>query len=98
MDRPHRYSRTAIALHWLVAALVVAELAWGPWMQTIPKQPVGPRVDAFNAHKSLGILILALVLVRLGWRLAHRPPPCAGPPSGTSIVMAASMPCLTTRG
>jgi cytochrome b561 len=54
---------------------VLAQLAWGLWMQTIPKQPVGPRVDAFNLHKSLGMLILALVLVRLGWRLAHRPPP-----------------------
>lgn len=90
MDRPHRYSRTAIALHWLVAALVVAELAWGPWMQTIPKQPVGPRVDAFNAHKSLGILILALVLVRLGWRLAHRPPPLPPMPRWRALGARAS--------
>ena len=74
-----RYTGFAVALHWLVAALVVAQFAWGWWMQEIPKQPVGPRVDAFNLHKSVGIAILALTLVRLGWRLAHPPPPLALP-------------------
>ena len=29
-------------------------------MQDIPKQPLGPRVDAFNLHKSIGLAILAL--------------------------------------
>jgi cytochrome b561 len=70
-----RYSHTAVALHWLIAALVIAQVAWGWWMQGIAKVPVGPRVDAFNLHKSTGALILALMLVRLGWRIAHRPPP-----------------------
>jgi cytochrome b561 len=70
-----RYTGVAIALHWVTAALVVAQIAWGWWMQEIPKQPVGPRVDAFNLHKSLGLTLLALTLVRLGWRLAHPPPP-----------------------
>ena len=73
-DRDDRYHGVAIALHWLVAALVIAQVAWGWWMQEIPKQPVGPRVDAFNLHKSVGMLILALTLARLGWRLAHPPP------------------------
>ncbi len=70
-----RYTRTAIALHWLVALLVIAQIAWGWWMQGIAKQPVGPRVDAFNLHKSVGMLIFALMLVRLGWRIGHPPPP-----------------------
>lgn len=70
-----RYTRVAVALHWAIAALVIVQFAWGWWMLEIPKQPVGPRVDAFNAHKSLGVTILALMLVRLAWRLAHRPPP-----------------------
>ena len=69
-----RYTRTAIALHWLVAALVIAQIAWGWWMQGIAKQPVGPRVDAFNLHKSMGMLILALMLARLAWRIGHPPP------------------------
>src|SRR5438309_1046282 len=43
-------------------------------MQQIPKQPPGQRVEVFNLHKSIGLTILALMIVRLGWRLAHRPP------------------------
>jgi len=73
--RSDRYTSVAIALHWLVAALVIGQIAWGWWMQEIPKQPVGPRVDAFNLHKSVGLTVLALTLVRLGWRLGHPPPP-----------------------
>ena len=36
-----------------IALLVLGQFTWGWWMQEIPKQPVGPRVDAFNLHKSL---------------------------------------------
>ena len=74
MPRFERYTRTAVLLHWMIAALLFAEFAHGWWMQEIPKQPPGIRADAFNMHKSVGLLLLALVLVRLGWRLAHRPP------------------------
>jgi cytochrome b561 len=69
-----RYTGVAIALHWLVAALVVGQVAWGWWMQEIPKAPPGPRAEAFNLHKSFGLLILALMVARLGWRLSHPPP------------------------
>jgi cytochrome b561 len=70
-----RYTRTAVALHWLVAALFVAQFAWGWLMQEIPKSPPGMRADAFNVHKSIGLCLLGLMLFRLGWRIAHRPPP-----------------------
>jgi cytochrome b561 len=74
-DSGTRYTRTAIALHWLIAILVIVQFSWGWWMQEIPKQPVGPRVDAFNLHKSVGMTILALMVVRILWRIGHRPPP-----------------------
>ena len=70
-----RYTRTAIVLHWLIAALVLFEIGWGWWMQDIPKQPPGVRADAFNLHKSIGLTLLLLMLVRVGWRFAHPPPP-----------------------
>ena len=70
-----RYTRTAIVLHWSIAALVLAQIALGAYMQTIAKVTVGPRVDAYNLHKSLGMTILALMLARIAWRLAHAPPP-----------------------
>jgi len=76
-----RYTSTAIVLHWLIAALVIVQFAWGWWMQDIPKVPVGPRVDAFNLHKSVGLTILALMVIRIAWRAGHRPPPLPPMPS-----------------
>ena len=70
-----RYSTTAIVLHWLIAAAVVGLIGWGWWMQTIPKTPVGPRVDAFNLHKSIGMTVFLLMLARIAWRAGHTPPP-----------------------
>ena len=70
-----RYTMTAIVLHWLIAVAVIGLIGWGWWMQTIPKLPVGPRVDAFNLHKSIGMTVLLLMLVRIGWRARHLPPP-----------------------
>jgi cytochrome b561 len=54
--------------------MVLGMIAFGWLMQAIPKQPVGPRVDAFNLHKSIGLTLLLLMLVRLAWRTTHRPP------------------------
>jgi cytochrome b561 len=70
-----RYTATAIALHWLIAVLLIADFAWGWWMQEIPKTPPGVRADAFNLHKSVGLTILLLMAVRLGWRARHPAPP-----------------------
>ena len=74
-DSVQRYTWTAILLHWGIAAIVIAVFALGWWMQEIPKQPPGPRADAFNLHKSVGLAVLFLMLVRVGWRLLHPPPP-----------------------
>jgi YVTN family beta-propeller protein len=74
-DSARRYTLTAAMLHWLIAAAVICMIAFGWWMQGIPKDPAGPRVNAYNLHKSLGILIFFLMLVRLAWRATHRPPP-----------------------
>src|SRR5450755_4365263 len=70
-----RYTNTAIVLHWLIAVAVLGLIGWGWWMQAIPKNPGGPRVDAFNLHKSIGMTVLLLTLVRIGWRVRHPPPP-----------------------
>jgi len=65
-----RYSRVAILLHWLLAFGMVCQLALGFAM---PKDESG--FAAYQLHKSIGIAILLLTLVRLGWRLVRRPPP-----------------------
>ena len=77
-----RYTNVAVTLHWLIAALVVAQLVLGWWMIEIPKQPVGVRAFWFNLHKSIGMTIALLVLVRVAWRARHPAPPL---PAGVPI-------------
>jgi cytochrome b561 len=79
-DGTTRYTRTAVVLHWLVAAVVFGQFAFGWLMQQIPKSPPGMRADAFNVHKSIGLCLLALMLFRLGWRIAHPAPPLPAMP------------------
>jgi len=67
-----RYSTGAIILHWLIALAIVAETALG-WRMDGP--PGGTTFAIYQLHKSVGITILALTLVRIVWRLTHRPPP-----------------------
>ena len=78
------HSRTAIVLHWLIAALVIAELAWGWWMQGIPKQPPGPRADAFNLHKSIGLVVLLLMVRGSAGACGTRRHRCRRCPSGNA--------------
>lgn len=70
-----RYHGVAIALHWLVAALVFGQLALGWWMIGLPDLPRGIQAPWFNLHKSIGLTIALLVLARLAWRAAHPAPP-----------------------
>jgi cytochrome b561 len=70
-----RYSRVASALHWVIGTLILVQMALGWWMQTVPKRPPGVRASWFNLHKSIGITLALLVIVRIGWRLLHAPPP-----------------------
>jgi cytochrome b561 len=67
-----RYTSTAIALHWVLAAALIATFALGVYMHELPISP--SRLKLYNYHKWAGITILALSAVRLLWRLTHRPP------------------------
>ena len=68
-----RYTRAAIWLHWIVALLIVANvtLAW-VWPN------LGNARPAIDLHKSIGITVLGLAIMRLLWRLTHTPPPLPG--------------------
>jgi cytochrome b561 len=68
-----RYSGPAIVLHWLLAIALFGIFALGVYMVDLPISP--ERLRLFNWHKWAGITILALSLLRLGWRLTHAPPP-----------------------
>jgi cytochrome b561 len=73
-DSAPRYPLAVIALHWTIALAVVGLVVLGWWMQAIPKEPVGPRANAYNLHKSIGLVALLLMAARLAWRATHRPP------------------------
>src|SRR4051812_7643103 len=75
MSPSDRYTPTAIALHWMIAVAVVVQFTWGWSMQAIAKQPPGLRADAFNMHKSIGLTLRALMVVRALWRGGHPAPP-----------------------
>jgi cytochrome b561/polyisoprenoid-binding protein YceI len=67
-----RYSAVAIVLHWLIAAALIFQVLVA-WRMHDLKTPLGFALT--QLHKSVGITILLLSLVRLGWRLANPPPP-----------------------
>ncbi len=71
-----RYNGVAIALHWLLALLIVGTFSVGFYMSDLPFSPM--RLKLYNWHKWAGVTILALSALRLLWRLTHRPP--ADPP------------------
>ncbi len=68
-----RYGGVAISFHWVLALAIVASFSLGVYMHDLPFSIA--RIKLFNCHKWAGITILALSLLRLLWRLTHRPPP-----------------------
>jgi len=67
-----RYTTPAIALHWLLALMIIVAFGVGLYMTGLPFSP--QRLKLYNWHKWAGVTILALTALRLLWRLTHRPP------------------------
>lgn len=70
-----RYSAVAIVLHWLIALAIVTLVVIGIVMTGLPDTELTRKFTLYQWHKSLGITVLLLSLLRLAWRLTHRPPP-----------------------
>lgn len=73
------YSLTAIALHWLMALLIIGLLLLGYYMVGLPKGTPN-RADYFNLHKSFGVLAGILILLRVYWRFTHPVQPIQSAP------------------
>jgi cytochrome b561 len=71
---PNRYSAGAIVLHWLIAGLLFGQIAFGWFLESIPR---GAPLRGFyvNLHKSTGLTLAVLIVVRIIWRLRHPAPP-----------------------
>jgi cytochrome b561 len=67
-----RWDGFARLLHWSIALLVFVQIPLGWTASAWPLSPA--KLDLFVWHKSLGVLVLALMAVRIFWRTTHRPP------------------------
>ncbi|MBI3042943.1 MAG: cytochrome b [Betaproteobacteria bacterium] len=66
------YGIIAQAFHWIVAALVFVQIGMGLYAADLPVSLA--RLQWLSRHKSLGLGILALVLLRFAWRSLNPPP------------------------
>ena len=69
-----RYSAVAILLHWASALGVLVLIGLGLTMTHAALAPLR-QFQLYQWHKSVGVTVLALTVLRLLWRLTHRPPP-----------------------
>lgn len=74
------YGSVAIALHWTVALLIIGMLGFGLYMVRQPLYDAG-TFELYQIHKSVGFIVLAIVIIRLLWRA-----------SGVSPQMPSKMP------
>jgi cytochrome b561 len=68
-----RYGQIARIFHWLTAVFVITAFAVRVAMHKV--EPGGTQNQLFDLHRSLGTTVLALVVLRLLWRLTHPAPP-----------------------
>jgi cytochrome b561 len=80
-----RYTLTAQALHWLTVLLILTTLPVAWVMMSLPTGP--QQTWMLVLHRSLGVTIFAVVVVRLAWRSTHPAPPSpSGAPRVTELI------------
>lgn len=84
-----RFGLATRALHWLMAAGIIAMLGFGTYLGRI--EPSLSTIWMYGAHKSVGLVLLALALARVGWHLASPPPhPLGGVPAWQTALARAT--------
>ena len=73
--RGARYGRVATWLHWTIGIALLGEIAFGLMLDQIAPRGTAARGGVINLHKSIGIVLGILIVVRIAWRLAHAVPP-----------------------
>lgn len=72
VNKPDRYTGTAIALHWLIALAVIGTFCFGLYVSGLPFSPRRIRLIAY--HKWIGVSIFLFAVVRTLWRASHPAP------------------------
>lgn len=68
-----RYDIVAISLHWGMALCILLMLGSGLAFDRIDMEQ-SFKFNLYQWHKSLGLILLVLVAIRIGWRLFNKPP------------------------
>ena len=68
---PLSYTRTAVVLHWAIGLALLAQIVFGFLLDDIAPRGTPARAGVINLHKSFGLVLLALIVVRLLWRWRH---------------------------
>lgn len=80
------YGLVARLLHWLIVFLVAAQFLLG-W--TMPDVHRGTQPSGLIAwHLAIGATLIAAMVIRIAWRLTHRPPPSDLPPLVNTVSRA----------
>src|SRR5579885_932553 len=90
MTATPRYDRVAQLLHWLIAALAVAAVTLGIVIGLLPRGGAA-RETVLLLHRSVGLTIFAAMVLRLLWRLGHKPPPLPPSLKPVEVVLAKSV-------
>ena len=69
-----KYALTSRILHWIMAVLIIFLLGLGIYMNDFLDKDSANRLDIYNLHKSLGVIVLILVFLRIINRLLTRTP------------------------
>ncbi len=72
------WGTVAKSFHWVIALLITAQFALGKIAEEMKLSPL--KIDLFVWHKSIGVTVLLLVVLRLAWRLTH---PTPAPPANS---------------
>lgn len=76
-DTLGRLSTLTVALHWIAAAGILVMLGLGLYISGMARGP--DKVAMIQLHKSIGVVLLPLLAVRIGWRIHEGWPPPAAP-------------------
>lgn len=73
LNTREKYGFVSKLFHWLIGLMIIGMLAVGLWMVGLPLGPL--KLEIYGYHKSTGMILLVLILLRFLWRMVNIAPP-----------------------